>query len=249
MLNFSLLLLLCQAVVSQHGFHLRLHIAAQDNVGAPSGHIGGNGNRAFLAGLGNYFRLFIMILGVKNIVRHTPFGEHPAQFFRFFNGNSADQNRLPTPVLRCNLLHHGVKLGLLGTVNQVGKILPDHRFVSGYNHDIHAVNFPELVFLCSGSTGHTRQFLVHAKIILKGYGGQRPAFAGHLHFFFGFDGLVQTFTVAAAKHKPPGKFVHNNNFPVLNNIIPVSFHQDMGFQGLPDIIFNFRALLRFFQVF
>ena len=49
-----------------------------------------------------------------------------------------------------------------------------------------------------------------------------------LHTFLGFNGLVQTFTPAAARHQAAGEFVHDDNFAVLHHVVLVAVVQVIG---------------------
>ena len=48
-----------------------IRIAAEQNVGAAAGHVGGDRDRAFASGLGHDLGFALVILGVQNIVRHA----------------------------------------------------------------------------------------------------------------------------------------------------------------------------------
>ena len=91
--------------VEAAGFH---HAFAQDDVGAPAGHVGGDGHHALLAGLGDDLRLFFVLLGVQHLVLDAfPF-QHLAQVFGFFDGGGAHQDRLAPMVAVLDLLHRGL---------------------------------------------------------------------------------------------------------------------------------------------
>jgi len=70
--------------------------------------------------------------------------------------------------------------------------------VRGNDGDVQIVNLAELRRFRFGRAGHTREFLVHAEIILEGNRRERLVFALDLHAFLGFHGLVQTVGPAAA---------------------------------------------------
>ena len=55
---------------------------AELNVGAPTGHVGGDGEGAFLSGAGDDFSLLAVILGVEDRVRDLLQLEHSAHRFR-----------------------------------------------------------------------------------------------------------------------------------------------------------------------
>ena len=49
-----------------------LGVAAQHDVGAAAGHVGGDGDGAELAGLGHDLGLFFVVLGVEHVVLDAP---------------------------------------------------------------------------------------------------------------------------------------------------------------------------------
>ena len=49
--------------------HLHLDVAAQLDVGAPAGHVGRDGDRAELAGIGHDLRFLLVLAGVQHVVR------------------------------------------------------------------------------------------------------------------------------------------------------------------------------------
>lgn len=54
---------------------------AKDNISATASHIRGYGDHVFPAGLGHYFRLFLVVLCVENRMFDALFFEHTAQLF------------------------------------------------------------------------------------------------------------------------------------------------------------------------
>ena len=62
--------------VLQLGPGHRLGIAAQDDVGAAAGHVGGDGDGVFAAGLGDDFGLALVMLGVEHLVLDAAAVEH-----------------------------------------------------------------------------------------------------------------------------------------------------------------------------
>ena len=70
-----------------------LGIAAQDDVGAAAGHVGGDGHGAFAAGLGDDLGLALVILGVQHFVLDAAAIEHVAEQFALFDRDGADQDR------------------------------------------------------------------------------------------------------------------------------------------------------------
>ena len=68
-------------------------VAAEQNVRAAAGHVGGNRHRLRRAGLGNNVRFALMLLGVQNFMRNAGFLQLVGKNFRSFNGRRADQDR------------------------------------------------------------------------------------------------------------------------------------------------------------
>ena len=152
------------------------HAFAQDDVGAPAGHVGGDGHHALLPGLGHDLGLFLVLLGVEDFVLDAFPLQQLAQVFRFFDGGGAHQHRLAPLVAVLDFLHHGVVLFRLGPVNDVGMVHADHLLVGGDDHDFQLVDLLELLGLGVGGAGHAGQLLVHAEVVLEGDGGQGLVF-------------------------------------------------------------------------
>ncbi len=68
-------------------------VAAEYDVGTPTGHVGGNGYRARSAGLSDDFRFLLVVLGVEHLVVYARFFQAAGHFFRRLDGCGADQNR------------------------------------------------------------------------------------------------------------------------------------------------------------
>ncbi|OPZ75142.1 MAG: hypothetical protein BWY80_00285 [Firmicutes bacterium ADurb.Bin456] len=142
-----------------------------------------------------------------------------------------------------NFLHHGPELGLLGFIDYVGLVHPDHGHVCGYYHNIQAVNFFEFLLLGERCTGHSSQLVVHPEIILEGDGGQRLGFPFDFYALFGFYGLVQAVAVTPAEHQAASEFINDNNLPVLHHVIFVPFHQPVGLQSLVQLVGKLNVLV------
>ena len=79
-----------EAIVAGHG----LGIAAEQNVGAAAGHVGGDGDGAFAAGLRDDVRFALVLLGVEHLVRDAGLLEQLREVLGFFDGDRADQHGL-----------------------------------------------------------------------------------------------------------------------------------------------------------
>ena len=69
-------------------------IAAEQNVGAAAGHVGGDGDHALAAGLSDDLGFLLVELGVEHDVRTPFFFSISDEQFGFFDAGGADQDRL-----------------------------------------------------------------------------------------------------------------------------------------------------------
>ena len=69
-------------------------IAAELNVGAAAGHVGGDRHGAGHAGLGDDVGLLLVIAGVQHLVRHLVLLQQLGQELRLLDRGGADQDRL-----------------------------------------------------------------------------------------------------------------------------------------------------------
>ena len=115
------------AALAQFGRGQVLGIAAEQDVGASAGHVGGDGDRAFAAGLRDDLRLLGVELRVQHRVRHAAAAQQLAEQLALLDADGADEHRLAELVPLDDVVDHGVVLGLLGLVDHVGLIQPDHR--------------------------------------------------------------------------------------------------------------------------
>ena len=75
--------------------HFHLDVAAQLNIGAAPGHVGGDGHRAELAGIGNDLRFLLMLARVQDVMRN-PFSPSASgqDLLRFLDRGGAHKHRL-----------------------------------------------------------------------------------------------------------------------------------------------------------
>jgi hypothetical protein len=75
-----------------------LDVAAELNVGAAAGHVGGDGDDAVAARLRHDMRLALMLARVQHLVLDAGLVEVIGQGLRFLDRHRADQHRLPLSV-------------------------------------------------------------------------------------------------------------------------------------------------------
>ncbi len=204
-------------------------IASQHDVGTPASHVGSNGYLTNPPGLGHYLRFFFMVFCIQHLMWNTSFFEHAAQHLRFLYRYSTYKDGLTLFVALDDLFNNGFKLGILRFVNNIRMILPYHGLVGRYNDNIETIYLLELLLFSGSSPCHACKLVVHSEIVLKGNGCKGLAFPLNLNSFLGFNGLMQPITVSPSEHQSSCKFIDYYYLAILHNVIPVSFHQNMGF--------------------
>ena len=111
------------------------------------------------------------------------------------------------------------------------------------NHDhIQLIDVVELGRFRFRRTGHARQLLEHAEIILEGNRRQRLVLALDLHAFLGFNRLMQAVGPAPPRHHAPGKFVDDDDFPVFDDVFHVLAIQRVRLDRRLDVMFQVPVL-------
>src|SRR5450756_2394728 len=129
-------------------------IAAEQNIDTSARHVGGNGNRASAACLGDDLRFFLVILGIENLMLDAKLLQIMAEPFGFLDGTCAYEDRLPFFMPGLDLAENRVQFAALGPVDFIISILAPHWTVCGDLEDIKSVDFLELVCLCAVSYTH-----------------------------------------------------------------------------------------------
>ena len=201
---------------------------SQHDIRTTPRHVGGYSHSPFLACHGYDFSLFLMIFGIKNRVGNPPFFQFMAKVFRHVNGDGADKDRLSSFIKFGNIIHDRFKFFFFGFIDHIRKIMPDHGLVGGNHRNIQIVYFFELSRLGISRTGHACKFIIHSKIILKGYRGKGLIFVFYFNVFLGLKRLVKAFAVAPSWHKATGEFIHNDDFTFLDDIVNIPLEQSVG---------------------
>ncbi len=150
--------------------------------------------------------------------------EHCGKKLGNFNRDRADEDRLS---FRMRFLHSSDdRAEFLGArlINRVIEVFTGDRNVRRNLDYIHSVDIPEFCFFRQCCTGHTAFLIKFIKEVLERDCRERFRFAVDLHVLLRFNGLVQTVTVAAARHDTAGKFVNDEDFIILNDIVLITVH-------------------------
>ncbi len=174
-------------------------------------------------------------------MRHSLKLEHLRQFFRFIDRYCADQHRLTLIVAFFYLIDYSAQLAPACFINHIGMICAYHWHVGRDCDDVQPVNLAELAVLGQRRTSHTREFFIHAEIVLESDGGKRFIFFLDFNVFFRFDSLVQTVGIASAEHQAPGKSIDDNDFVILDDVIFVDMHNAVCLDRLMDMVSDCRV--------
>src|SRR5579885_2871829 len=210
------------------------HAGAEFDVGAATGHVGGAGDGAALAGTGDDFGLLLVILGVEDGVDQAFTLEHAREHFAGLDGDGADENGAPLRVQLFDFPDNGVEFFAFGAIDRVVGVFADAGFVGGDGQHAEFVDVVKLGGLGFRRAGHAGELGVKAEVILNGDGGQRLGFALDGHAFLGLNGLVQPVAPAAAGHEPAGVLVHDDDLVVLHDVFDIPLVERIGLEQLRD---------------
>ena len=225
------------------------HAGAEFDVGSPASHVRGDGYGLGLPGFRDDLGLMLVELGVEHVVPDTPPFQHAAQRFRGVDGCGTDQDRTPTGVYLLDLVEDSVVLLPAGPVDQVFVVHAPDGLVGGYFHHVHTIDPEKLVRFRHRRTGHARQRVVHAKVILDSDGGDRAGFLLDFHAFLGLNGLVQAFGQAPAVHQAARKRVDQDDLAVLDHVVDVLLVNRVGLEQLVHVVDPFAAFgVQFLQL-
>ena len=102
-----------------------LGVAAEDDVGAAAGHVGGDGDAALAAGLRDDLGLPLVVLRVEDVVRHAAALEERGHHLALRHRDGADEDRLALLVPLPDLLADRLELLALAPVDDVLRVLAD----------------------------------------------------------------------------------------------------------------------------
>ena len=236
-------------------------IAAELDVGAAAGHVGGDRNGARNPRLGDDIGLLFVIARVEDrehfylrgpliagIKRREGVGisevvllpallaQHLGKLLGFFDRRGADQNGLPAFLALLDQRDDGAVFFDRGAIDLVVIVEAGERHVGGDFQHLEIINVEKLVGLGQRRSGHAGELLVHAEIVLERDRGECLVFRLNLLMLLRFQRLVQAFGIAPARHHPAGEFVDDDDFTVAHDVILVALEQLVGAQGLIDVM-------------
>ena len=198
-----------------------LGIAAEQNVGAAARHIGGDRDHALASGLGNDLSFALMEFRVQHNMLDAFFLQQVRQSLRLLYRSRAHQHWLAFDGKLLNFIGSREIFFFLRAVHHVGILDAQHLLVRRNHHHFELVNLVELGGFGLGRTGHSREFLEHAEIVLKGDRRQRLILALDLDAFLGFDRLMKAIGPAAPGHHTARVFIDDDHLTVFDHIFNV----------------------------
>ena len=210
-------------------------IPAQQNIHAAPGHIGSDGDGADATGLRDDGGFSLMLLRIQDIVGNPLTFQPTPQRLRCLDGHSTDQDRLTFFMPFPNLMDHSTPLCFQSHVYEIGLIDANDRFMGGDRNGFQFVDFFEFLRFRQGRSRHSRQFFVHAKVVLEGDRSQGHVFPTDLQTLFGFDGLVQSLRKSSAIHQTTGKIIDDDHLAVLDDIFYIALVQRLGSQTVIQV--------------
>ena len=170
-----------------------------------------------------------MIFGIQDLMLDASFFQLQAQAFGNVNRNCTDQDRLPLIMKFYYFIYACFIFLFFGLVDNIRVISPDHGLICWNNYNVKGIYFFELGCFSVCRSCHSGQLVVHSKIILKGDRGKGLVFVFYLNVLFGFQSLMQPFTVTSSRHQAACKLIHYDNLSILDNIVNIPFKKSMGF--------------------
>ena len=208
--------LLSQLLVGQE-----LHRSAEHDVGASAGHVGGHGDRALVSGHRDDLGLVRVHLGVQDGVRDALLLHQGGEVLGLLDRDGADEHRLALLVTFGDVIDDCGVLGVLGAVDEVTLVEPDHRLVRRDGYDAEPVDLVELGGLGHRRTGHAGQLLVEPEVVLQGDGRESLVLLANLHALLGLDRLVQALVVATTGKHPTRVLVDDQDLAVHHDVLLV----------------------------
>lgn len=177
-----------------------------------------------------------MELGIEDIMFNAAFFKEFGQLFRLLDARRSYKDRTALLVKFLNSICHGAVLSTARFIDDIWIVDTDIGFICRHNHNIKAVDLLEFLLFGLGRTGHARELIIHTEVVLESDGGKCLAFPFDLDMFLCLNGLMQPFAVPAAKHEATRKFIDNDDFPILYDIIAVTVHEGLGLQGCHELM-------------
>ena len=225
-------------VLARHEFG----VAAEQNVGAAAGHVGGDGDHAQAPGLGNDLGFLLVELRVQHNVANALALQNLGEQFRLLDRGGAYQHWLLLFMQTRDLVRHGQVFLLRGAIDHVGGLKAPHRHVGWNDDNVEFVNLVEFGRFCLGRAGHSGELLVHAEVVLEGDGGEGLVLLADGYALLCLYRLVEAVGPAAAWHQAAGELVDDDDFAFFDDILDVALVEMVRLDGHLDVVLQVPVL-------
>ncbi len=244
--------------VGQLVHHAHVGVAAELDVGAAAGHVGGDRHRARNAGLRDDIGFLLVVARVQDgedLALHRVAEERrerlrigeiallPAALaqdarekLRLLDRGGADEHRLPARLAVLDQVEDRRVFLLRRAVDLVVVVVAHHRPVGRHLDHVEIVDVDELLRLGGGGAGHAGELLVEAEIVLEGDRGERLVLRLDLDVLLRLERLVQPVGIAPAFHHAAGELVDDDHLAVLDDVILVALEELVRAQRVVDVV-------------
>ena len=171
--------------------------------------------------------LALVVLRVQGLVLDTALVQKAGQTLGALDRDRADQAGLARLVARRNVVGDGVELRVDRTIDQVILVDTGDGPVRRDGDDRQLVDLAELLVLGHGGTGHARELLVEAEVVLQRDGRERLVLLANEHMLFRLERLMEALGVAATLHDAARELVDDLHFPADDNVIDVAMEEEL----------------------
>ncbi len=215
-----------------------LGVAAELDVDAAAGHVGGDHDFALAAGLGDQLALSFGVLGlgvedrVLDPVALQRLGDH----LRDLDRNRTDKDRLSLFVAADDFVEDRFPLAVFGFEDLVVLVHPHHRLVGRHLDHRDFVDLHELGRLGQGGAGHAGELVVEAEVVLQGDRRQGLVLLADRHPLLRLDRLVQALRPAPTLEDAAGELVDDHHLAVDHRVVLVPFVERLGLERLREVV-------------
>src|SRR5215218_4888418 len=221
-----------------------LGVAAELDVDAATGHVGGDRDRSRATGLGDDLALALGVLGlrVEDGVLDAALLELVRQQLGDLDGDRSDEHRLTELVALLDRASDGAPLARLGLVDLVVLVEPLHRAVGRDLDDLELVDLHELGRLGEGGAGHARELVVAAEVVLVGDRGDGLVLLLDRHALLRLDCLVQALRPAASLEDAAGELVDDLDLALDHLVVDAALVERLRLERLLEVVDEMAVL-------
>ena len=200
----------------------RLVLAPQPDVGAPAGHVRGDGDGAKRPGARDQTRFHRIVLRVQNLARHAGVAKPRREAFRLFDGERPDEHGPSGRMGALDLFDHGPLFGVPMGEDDVRVIDADHRAVSRHDDHVEPVQVTQFQRGGLGRAGHAAQTLITLHEMLQRNRAQDPPVGLPLDAFLRLERRLQTIGPVTIGDDPARELVDDPDAALAHDVVDVS---------------------------